>query len=170
MLPRVNFRPIYEDDGLLWLHKVVTPTGTADLAVFDGRIALQTASVAVADPAGFFEQTAAPGEPLQLKAGDRVQVNMYWRRTASVDSDYTTFVRLVDGATGQVLADQSGPPVAGRQPVKSWHKGEPLRGALYLTVGAAGRGTLVAGLRETGSGQNLLTADGADHATLVPAE
>lgn len=168
VLPRANFRPIYEGDGLLWLHKVVTPAGTGDLAVFDGRIALQGATVSVADPAGFFERTADAGAPLQLKAGDRVQVNLYWRRVEDADADYAAFVRLVDEATGKILAQQDGPPVAGRQPVKSWRKSELLRGAVYLNVSAPGRGRLVAGLFETGSGRKLRTADGADQITLTP--
>jgi uncharacterized membrane protein len=170
VLPRVDFRPVYESDGLLWLQKTVTPTRTADLTVFDGRIALRDATVSLADGAGFFVRTAGEAETLHLKAGDRLQVNLYWHRTADADQDYTAAVQLVEDTTGKIIAQSNGPLVPGRQTVKSWRKNELLRGAMYLDVGTPTAGRLVASLYETGSGRRLPAVGGGEQVTISRVE
>jgi hypothetical protein len=56
-----------------------------------------------------------PGEPLVL--------TLYWRAEAPIEDDYTVFVHL-QGADGQLVAQQDNPPVRGTRPTSDWEADE----------------------------------------------
>ncbi len=63
------------------------------------------------------EAVRAPGSPLN--------VTLYWHALETPDRDYHTFVHLLD-ASGEILAQDDGPPAGGKVPVMGWLPGEYL--------------------------------------------
>jgi len=63
------------------------------------------------------EAVRAPGSPLE--------VTLHWHALETPDRDYHTFVHLLD-ASGEILAQDDGPPAGGTAPVQGWLPGEYL--------------------------------------------
>jgi hypothetical protein len=62
-------------------------------------------------------------EATSLHPGETVEFQLYWRSESVVDRDYAVFVHLMDG-TGNLLAQDDGPPAGGNRPTSSWRAGE----------------------------------------------
>ncbi len=62
-----------------------------------------------------------PTQP--LRAGDQLDMTLFWKSIASVDKDYTVFVHVLDDA-GQLVAQADAPPAGGRSPTSLWLAGE----------------------------------------------
>ncbi len=63
------------------------------------------------------EAVRAPGTPLN--------VTLYWHALETPDRNYHTFVHLLD-ASGEILAQDDGPPAGGKAPMMGWLPGEYL--------------------------------------------
>jgi hypothetical protein len=63
------------------------------------------------------EVVRAPGSPLQ--------VTLHWHALETPDRNYHTFVHLLD-TSGEILAQDDGPPGGGKVPVMGWLPGEYL--------------------------------------------
>ena len=165
VLPRPDFRPYYDRDGLLWLHKETPPLVTPPLATFGDRIQLRGASLSVADSKGSFERTAPSGEPVTLRPGDRLQANLYWQATEKIHLPYTVSVQLLDEGRGQLVGQHDGPPAQGARPADTWQREEVLRDTHYVTLsdtGWIGPGRVLVSLYDPGSGRRLVADQGQD--------
>lgn len=88
--------------------------------------------VFTAEPAGasaepevrFAEGLALLGHEVEAEADGTLRVRLRWQATASVTTDYTVFVHLVDGE--RVLAQSDAWPGAGYYPTSWWRPGDVL--------------------------------------------
>lgn len=73
----------------------------------------------------FENQIALVGSSIaqETRAGDRLQVRLYWRALAPMSEDYTVFVHLVD-AQGKLIAQKDEQPQHGTYPTSFWDAGE----------------------------------------------
>jgi len=97
----------------------------------------------------------APGEMLHL--------TLYWRAQAKMDTSYTVFTHLLDGAN-QVQSQQDNPPVGGSYPTTLWAPGEVVADEYTLTVDAdapPGEHVIEIGLYVAETGQRLPVLDEA---------
>lgn len=107
-------------------------------------------------------EPARPGAPLQ--------VTLHWRAEATLTTDATAFVHLLD-AHGKLVAQSDSRPANGAYPVLAWAPGEAIADPHTLALPAAlaaGRYRLVAGLYDP-SGQRFPLAGGGDAASLGEA-
>ncbi len=98
---------------------------------------------------------AAPGETLRL--------TLYWRTMAAMDTSYTVFTHLLDGAN-QIRGQQDNLPVGGSYPTTLWAPGEVVTDEYTLVVDAGappGERVLEIGLYVAESGQRLPVLDEA---------
>jgi hypothetical protein len=58
-----------------------------------------------------------------VRPGGDLDLTLHWRDLASVDTDYTVFVHLLD-ASEKVVAQRDQPPVANQRPTSSWFAGD----------------------------------------------
>jgi hypothetical protein len=93
--------------------------------------------------------TVAPGQALP--------VTLYWRAEATMDTNYTVFVQLLNGG-GQVSAQRDFQPQAGAAPTTTWLPGEILTDAYTLSLSgdlSPGDYRLIAGMYNAASGERL---------------
>jgi hypothetical protein len=66
-------------------------------------------------------------KPEEVVPGEELELTLYWMATNAqpVAEDYTVFVHLVD-ASGQIIAQHDGEPVAGRIPTSTWREGDTI--------------------------------------------
>ena len=160
VLPRPDFRPFYQSNELLWLHKTGAPNVEAALTVLEDGIILLDAEVAVADAEGFFGETGLR----TLHPGDRIQVGLLWDGFQEVETHYVAFVQLLDVGSGNLIGQHDGPPANGAIPTYNWLPGSAMRDTHYVTVEDrdwVGPGRIIAGLYDPGTGDRLNTMDGA---------
>ena len=96
---------------------------------------------------------SAPGETLRL--------TLYWRALATMDTSYTVFTHLLDGAN-QVRGQQDNVPVNGTYPTTLWAPGEVIVDRYAITVdadAAPGRHAIEVGLYVAETGQRLPLLD-----------
>lgn len=162
VMPRADFRPVYDLDGLLWVRKEKAPPGSNTL--FGDTFRLASVTISVADQQGFFSETVPPGKRVVLPPKRRLQLNLYWRRVAQVVYDCNVLVDLVDEA-GRLVGRYDGPAISGSRSMRHLETGV-VRGTVYLTAarGAIGPGEIRVGLYERATGRRLPTAGGQDHA------
>jgi hypothetical protein len=94
-------------------------------------------------------QAAIPSAP-------SLKLTLYWQAEAAIQSDYTTFLHLRDGAN-QTVAQKDQPPAAGAYPTSLWDKGEVIVDEIILPLDQVtpGEYQLVVGLYDYGSGARL---------------
>jgi 4-amino-4-deoxy-L-arabinose transferase-like glycosyltransferase len=91
------------------------------------------------------------------RAGDMLNITLYWRSIAKSDKDYTAFVHLLD-AQGNVRAQRDAPPRNGAYPTSIWDVGEIVRDDYALELPRdlmLGEYRLVVGLYEYPSLERL---------------
>jgi hypothetical protein len=107
-----------------------------------------------------------------VRAGQELEVALYWRALAPMDTSYTVFLQAVDedGAkAGQV--DQL--PCDGGCPTTTWRPGDIVGSHYHLPVArdaAAGSYQLIAGMYDLGTGEQLpfVDAQGREAGTYLP--
>jgi len=97
----------------------------------------------------------APGETLHL--------TLYWRALAKIETSYTVFTHLLDGAN-QIRGQQDNPPMGGSYPTTLWMPGEVVTDAYAFGVDAGalpGEHVIEIGLYVAETGQRLPVLDAA---------
>lgn len=92
--------------------------------------------------------------PTVVKAGDTINLQLYWRADATTPKSYTVFVHLVDSA-GKIVGQADHPPVNGKRPTDGWAPGEYLRDDYRIRVAAnapSGSDRIEVGLYDAKSG------------------
>ncbi len=89
--------------------------------------------------ASFGDQLAVVGwsvhAPPHLAPGDTFTLTVVWQAQQALETDYTAFAHLVDGA-GQGWAGDDHPPYDGLYPTSTWGPGEMVRDTFTLTAPA----------------------------------
>jgi uncharacterized membrane protein (DUF2068 family) len=103
----------------------------------------------------------------RIQAGGVVTVTLYWQGLAEMDTSYTVFVHLLDGA-GEVRAQRDAQPGDGALPTTGWLPGEVIRDPYELTLPTGlpqGRYQLEIGMYDPVSGARLpLLGEGGSQA------
>ncbi len=138
-------------------------------------------------PPGVTSQNPAPQVKLNLTLGNQVTllgydlkqepnyqllITLYWRAETTPSVDYTTFLHLRD-ANNRTVAQQDGPPAAGRYPTSLWEAGEIIVDQMTLPLAgvAPGRYTPVVGLYDAQTGVRLVVpGTPANEVALSPIE
>ena len=176
-LPRPDFRPYYQANDLIWLHKEEVPPLEPALATF-GRdsIRLIDARLAVANGDGFFDERLSTSfgmtrtVPLVLRPGQYIQVSLLWNGLQGMETRYTVFVQLLDRGSGSMVAQHDGPPAGGVTPKYNWEPAGTVRDTHYFMVEAVpfvGPGEIIVGLYEPATRERLLTDDYHDHVKIA---
>ncbi len=110
-----------------------------DLPVDLTTLKIAPAELVVAQPqqeirAEFGEQLTLLGYDL-AENGAEVTLTLYWRAAATLPTDYTFFVHLLDEA-GQLITQHDGQPQGGWYPTSIWAEGEVVADQLVLTLPA----------------------------------
>jgi hypothetical protein len=93
--------------------------------------------------------------------GDTLTVTLVWRAKASLDSDYTVFVHLLD-ARDELVTQSDHPPRQGGYPTSFWVSGDVVRDRHVLRIErsvSSGPCTLVVGLYRPGALKRLPAYD-----------
>jgi 4-amino-4-deoxy-L-arabinose transferase-like glycosyltransferase len=101
----------------------------------------------------------APGETLHLI--------LYWRALSAMETSYTVFTHLLDGAN-QIRGQQDNPPLGGTYPTTLWAPGEVVADEYALEVDAdaqPGTHAIEIGLYVVETGQRLPVLDAAGQVT-----
>jgi hypothetical protein len=95
----------------------------------------------------------------QLRSGQPVQINLYWRAQRPLDRDYTLFLHVVDAAGVRVF-QRDLPPRHEDYPSSRWQPGELVvdRADLALPALPPGDYRLLLGLYDAASGERLALA------------
>ncbi len=62
----------------------------------------------------------------RLRAGEALEVTLYWRATQALDQDFSVFVHLLD-ERGNLVAQRDSQPNAGQYPTSTWMPGTVVR-------------------------------------------
>ncbi|MBN1221396.1 MAG: glycosyltransferase family 39 protein [Anaerolineae bacterium] len=86
----------------------------------------------------------------------QLNLTLYWRADANLQTDYTTFLHLRD-TTNRTVAQKDSPPAGGRYPTSLWEIGEIVIDEITLTLDQMppGQYTPVVGLYEFATGARL---------------
>ncbi len=98
----------------------------------------------------------------KFRAGDPLNLTLYWHALGATDKPYTVFVHLLD-ANGSVVGQRDAEPMNGDAPTNAWQAKEYLGDAYAFPVSAdarRGAATLEIGFYDSVSGQRLLVTDG----------
>jgi len=90
--------------------------------------------------------------PDQVRAGDVLDVGLYWRARGKPQGDYSITVQLRDAA-GNVVVEQTARPAENTYPTTEWNEGEVLMDWHTLALPSnlvEGEYSLVAILRDAG--------------------
>lgn len=96
-------------------------------------------------------------EPLQVAAGESLQVNLLWHALTAPSLDYTIFIHLLD-AEGKQVAGSDAQPVNNTYPTTIWTPSERILDSHLLPLPAAlspGQYRLAVGLYHQPTGQRL---------------
>jgi hypothetical protein len=99
----------------------------------------------------------APEEMAQVQAGGVVTVTLYWRALAEMETSYTVFVHLLDGA-GRVRAQRDTVPGGGSLPTTGWLPGEVVADEYAVPLGRdmePGDYTIEVGMYDASTGARL---------------
>ena len=97
-----------------------------------------------------------------FQSGDLIDLRFYWQVEASLLTDYTVFIHLLDDA-GTYVAGADGPPVGGSYPTSWWLPGDVILDTHQLALPAeipAGRYSIAVGLYDPLTGDRLQRPDG----------
>jgi hypothetical protein len=89
----------------------------------------------------------------EVAPGDTLTVTLVWRAQASLDTDYTVFVHLLD-ARDELVTQSDHPPLDGAYPTSFWISGDVVRDPHVLEIDGSvlpGRCTLVVGMYRSGT-------------------
>jgi hypothetical protein len=92
-----------------------------------------------------------------LKAGDTLNINLYWQAKAEFDRNYTAFIHLI-GPDGLLYGQVDQTPGAGAFPTTGWLPGEYISDAYILSIAPnapAGDYQIEIGLYNPDTGQRL---------------
>jgi hypothetical protein len=92
-----------------------------------------------------------------VKAGDDMDLTLYWRAQQQMETSYKVFVHLYD-AEGEIVAQQDRVPGLGARPTTDWQEGEVLADRYSLRVPpdlAPGSYRLAVGLYDPQTGERL---------------
>jgi hypothetical protein len=98
-----------------------------------------------------------------VRAGEPLQIKLYWRAERSMAKDYSLFLHLVDGQ-GQLVAQQDSAPANGNAPTLWWQPGDQLPDEHELVLPAglpAGAYVLELGVYDSANGMRLPLLDAA---------
>jgi len=115
--------------------------------------------------------------PMTLRPGDPLPLTLFWRAQSDLDTDYFVLLQLqAEDGTGWTL--HRARPANGSYPTTRWEQGDVVREQLDVRIPAnvpSGRYTLMAGLAEAGSGEEVelaslaeLTVEGRPRTFEVP--
>ena len=115
--------------------------------------------------------------PITFRPGDPLPLTLFWRAQSDLDKDYFVLLRLqAEDGTGWTLHQER--PASGSYPTTRWEQGDVVREQLDARIPAnvpSGRYTLMAGLAEAGSGEEVglaylaeLTVEGRPRTFEVP--
>ena len=113
----------------------------------------------------FVAEGERPTNPLRLRPGDTLQLELVWQVAATPPADLKVSVQLLDWR-GQLFLQEDRVPVGGFRPATTWQPGEEIVDRFGLPLPddlARGRYALVTSVYRADNGQRLLTAEGADH-------
>jgi hypothetical protein len=100
---------------------------------------------------------------VEARAGDAIEVTLYWRADAALAADYSVFVHAVD-ADGIVQAQHDSHPGLGSYPTREWQPGQVIvdHHTLVVPPGAPAPTALriVAGLYDAATSQRLPSTQG----------
>jgi dolichyl-phosphate-mannose-protein mannosyltransferase len=133
---------------------VMDTSGAAAVATFGGSMDLLSSGI----------------DPVSVKAGDKLSVNLRWRAAGPMNTAYKVFVHVLDASGSQVLAQRDSEPLGGSAPTTGWVKGEVLEDAYALTLPmtvAPGQYPIEVGVYDPRSGDRLTLADGTNHLVLA---
>ena len=97
----------------------------------------------------------------EVASGATLHLTLYWRALAQMETSYTVFTHLLDGAN-QIRGQQDNPPVGGSYPTTLWLPDEVVTDDYALVVDAdapAGEHILEIGLYVAETGQRLPVLD-----------
>ncbi|MSP12196.1 MAG: hypothetical protein EXR62_04470 [Chloroflexi bacterium] len=69
----------------------------------------------------------------QLRPGESLGLNLYWKATEVLDRNFTVFVQILNGQ-GQVVAQKDNEPNQGNYPTSTWIPGEAIRDAYEVQL------------------------------------
>jgi 4-amino-4-deoxy-L-arabinose transferase-like glycosyltransferase len=134
------------------------PSGAAITPII-GQIKIAAANPvipAITNPTyyNFDQQIALIG--YDLKRVPSLDLTLYWKRLAPIQTDYTVFVHVID-ANGTIIAQRDQPPANGNNPTSLWDDGEIVSDlySLALPSNPAKPIRVIVGLYEAGTGARL---------------
>jgi 4-amino-4-deoxy-L-arabinose transferase-like glycosyltransferase len=103
--------------------------------------------------------------PVQVSAGQKVRLTLYWRARSRPTADYTVFVHLLDPGD-HVVAQADSPPQNGHDPTSLWDVGDTISDPHDLSLDPnlpPGSYSLEIGLYRPENGQRLLIRDASGY-------
>jgi 4-amino-4-deoxy-L-arabinose transferase-like glycosyltransferase len=103
----------------------------------------------------------------RVAAGETLHLTLYWRALSEMETSYTVFTHLLDGAN-QIRGQQDNPPMGGTYPTTLWAPGEVVADEYALQVHAdaqPGTHAIEIGLYVAATGQRLPVLDAAGQVT-----
>ena len=97
----------------------------------------------------------------ESQPGETIELTLYWRALSEMETSYTVFTHLLDGAN-QIRGQHDNPPVNGTYPTTLWVPGEIVTDPYRLTVdadAAPGTHAIEVGLYVVETGQRLPVLD-----------
>jgi hypothetical protein len=97
----------------------------------------------------------------KIKAGDSLQLTLYWQALAEMDTSYNVFTHLVD-EDDRILSQKDNPPMSGTHPTTRWRVGEIIVDGYEIFIQPnipPGRYLIEIGLYELDSGERLPVLD-----------
>ncbi|TEU16305.1 MAG: hypothetical protein E3J21_10915 [Anaerolineales bacterium] len=97
----------------------------------------------------------------EVKAGETINVALYWRAQRKMEEDYTVFVHLVD-EEGTIWGQHDGQPVNGYYPTSFWDQDEVVKDKHAFVVGEdtpPGKYWIEVGMYRLADGQRLTIVD-----------
>jgi len=104
-------------------------------------------------------------EPSKPQAGDTLDLTLYWRGLALMDTSYSVFVHLLD-EEGQIVAQHDSIPGGGVLPTTGWAEGEVVTDAHQIPIpreAPTGIYALTVGIYDPVTGVRLPVLDETGH-------
>lgn len=147
---------------------------TADLGSVEvkNRARVMTAPAAITRPqdAAFDKKIRLLGSDVSVDAARNVQLTLYWKSLALMDTSYSVFVHLLD-AQGKVIASGDAAPGGGEFATTGWVVDEFITDVHSFAVPegvAPGTYRIEIGWYDPTTGTRLTTADGQNQVLLAP--
>lgn len=97
----------------------------------------------------------------EIKAGDSVQLALYWQGLSNMETSYTVFTHLID-ENERIMGQKDNPPVSGLHPTMEWTPGEKIVDRYEIATSPEippGEYSIEIGLYELDSGERLPILD-----------